>query len=86
MARSLMAGTTPEGVDDRDNAIIAYSIKLTRLPDALVHDDVAALRSYGLNDRAILEVNLAVAYMNFVNRIASGLGVELELDLQTYTR
>jgi alkylhydroperoxidase family enzyme len=86
MSRSLMAGATPEGVDERDNAIIAYSTKLTRFPETLVQDDVVALRSHGLNDRAILEINLAVAYMNFVNRIASGLGVELELDLQTYTR
>jgi alkylhydroperoxidase family enzyme len=39
-----------------------------------------------LNDRAVLEINLTVAYMNFVNRIASGLGVELEADLRAYTR
>ena len=81
-----MGGATPEGVDERDNAIIAYSTKLTRFPETLVQDDVAALRFHGLNDRVILEINLAVAYMNFVNRIASGLGVELEEDLRTYTR
>ena len=86
MARSLMAGTTPEGLNERDDAIIAYSTKLTRFPDMIVQNDIAALRSHGLNDRAILEINLAVAYMNFVNRIASGLGVELESDLQAYTR
>jgi uncharacterized peroxidase-related enzyme len=86
MSQSLMAGATPEGVDERDNAIIAYSTKLTRFPHMMVQNDIAALRSHGLNDRAILEINLAVAYMNFVNRIASGLGVELEADLRAYTR
>jgi alkylhydroperoxidase family enzyme len=86
MTRSLMVGTTPERLNERDNAIIAYSIKLTRFPETLVQDDVTTLRTHGLNDRAILEINLAVAYMNFVNRIASGLGVELEADLRAYTR
>jgi uncharacterized peroxidase-related enzyme len=86
MAQSLMMGTTPDGLNERDNAIIAYSVKLTRLPDALVEPDIATLRSHGLNDRAVLEINLTVAYMNFVNRIASGLGVELEADLRAYTR
>jgi alkylhydroperoxidase family enzyme len=81
-----MMGTTPEGLNERDNAIIAYSVKLTRLPDAIVEHDIAALKSHGLNDHAVLEINLAVAYMNFVNRIASGLGVELEADLRAYTR
>jgi alkylhydroperoxidase family enzyme len=81
-----MVGTTPEGLHERDKAIIAYSAKLTRFPNSLVEHDIAALRSHGLNDRAVLEINLAVAYMNFVNRIASGLGVELEADLKAYTR
>jgi hypothetical protein len=40
----------------------------------------------GLSDRAILEINLAAAYMNFVNRVAEGLGVELETSMQAFTR
>jgi alkylhydroperoxidase family enzyme len=81
-----MLGTTAEGLDARDNAIIAYSTKLTRFPDTIVENDVAELRSHGLSDHAVLEINVAVAYMNFVNRIAAGLGVELEPDLGVYTR
>lgn len=41
---------------------------------ALGHD--AALRDVGLADEDILLTNLVVAYFNFVNRIALGLGVE----------
>jgi alkylhydroperoxidase family enzyme len=44
------------------------------------------LRELGFSDRAILEINLAAAYMNFVNRIAQGLGVELEASMQGFTR
>ncbi|QXD13835.1 hypothetical protein GQ464_010165 [Rhodocaloribacter litoris] len=38
--------------------------------------DVAALREAGFSDRDILDINLIVSYFNFVNRIASGLGVD----------
>lgn len=40
--------------------------------------DVERLRDYGLSDRDIVDANQVVAYFNYVNRIADGLGVELE--------
>lgn len=36
------------------------------------------LRAQGLSDSALHDAATIVAYFNFVNRIASGLGVELE--------
>lgn len=41
-------------------------------------DDVAALREAGLGDPGIHDAAAVVAYFNFVNRIADGLGVQLE--------
>ena len=40
--------------------------------------DVERLRDTGLDDRAIVDANQVVAYFNYVNRVADGLGVELE--------
>jgi uncharacterized peroxidase-related enzyme len=59
-----------------DRQLVDYAVKLTRSPGAIVAEDVAALRDVGLADEDILLVNLVVAYFNFVNRIALGLGVE----------
>lgn len=39
---------------------------------------VAALRGAGFDDRAIHDICAVTAYYAFVNRIADGLGVELE--------
>lgn len=39
---------------------------------------MASLYAAGLDDRGIVDVNQVVAYFNYVNRIAHGLGVELE--------
>lgn len=40
--------------------------------------DVDALRAAGLRDDEILDVCQVTAYFNYVNRLADGLGVELE--------
>jgi hypothetical protein len=41
-------------------------------------DDVRELRHQGFDDRAIHDICSETAYFAFVNRIADGLGVELE--------
>lgn len=41
-------------------------------------NDVAALRTAGLKDDEILDVCQVTSYFNYVNRLADGLGVELE--------
>lgn len=44
----------------------------------MLEADVERLRDAGLDDRAIVDANQVVAYFNYVNRIADGLGVDLE--------
>ena len=61
-----------------DRAILDYVSKLTRTPAAISAADVDTLRTHGLTDRAVHDVCVIAAYFAFVNRIADGLGVELE--------
>ena len=44
--------------------------------------DVKGLRRHGFNDRAIHDIVQVVAYFNYINRIADGLGVDLEPDME----
>lgn len=62
----------------RERAICAYALKLTTTPRSMEANDVAALRAAGLKDDAILDVCQVTSYFNYVNRLADGLGVELE--------
>lgn len=68
---------------ERELALLAYAEKLTEKPATINADDIAALRNVGLDDRAIHDACAVVAYFAFVNRIADGLGVELEEHHQT---
>lgn len=65
-------------VSARERALLRYADKLTLTPSRVTPEDVAALREVGLDDRAIHDACAIVAYFAFVNRIADGLGVELE--------
>lgn len=58
--------------------MIDYALKLTRAPDTVTPQVIENLRAAGLSDAAIHDVAAVTAYFNFVNRIALGLGVDLE--------
>lgn len=78
--------STAKALQPQDRVMLDYAAKLAREPWAMSQEDVAHLRSADFSDRAILEVNLATAYMSFVNRVAEGLGVEVEDHFSTFTR
>jgi len=69
-----------------ERVMLSYARKLTTALDSMAEPDVQRLRDEGFSDRAIVEINLAGAYMNFVNRIAEGLGVDLEPARNHFTR
>jgi uncharacterized peroxidase-related enzyme len=70
------ARTAP--VEPAERAMLDYALKLTQTPAAMTAHDVTALRRAGFDDRAVHDICAITAYYAFVNRIADGLGVELE--------
>jgi len=62
-------------LDDRLRAACDVAARLTRQPDAMTEAHVDRLRDAGWSDRSVLDIVLITAYFNFVNRIATGLGV-----------
>ncbi|RMF57589.1 MAG: peroxidase [Calditrichaeota bacterium] len=61
-----------------DRAMLDYVYKLTVEPWKMAREDVEKLRKEGFADADILDINQVAAYFAFVNRLADGLGVELE--------
>ena len=75
---ALATDYTAADLSERERALLDYSAKLTRTPGRMTESDLAPLRRVGLADRDLLDANLVVAYFAYVNRIADGLGVQLE--------
>jgi len=65
------------GLTEREEALVNYARKLTLTPHDMDEDDVKALRSVSLDDRAILDLAQCIGYFNYVNRVVTGLGVTL---------
>jgi uncharacterized peroxidase-related enzyme len=69
---------TKAEVSGTDRAMLDYAAKLTREPWNMSESDMKPLRSAGFEDRDILHINMIAGYYAFVNRLADGLGVEVE--------
>lgn len=65
-------------IDKAERAMLEYVAKLTLEPWTVEKSDVVNLRENGFSDEAILDINQVAGYYAFVNRLADGLGVELE--------
>ena len=65
-------------MSDSRQKMLAYTEKLTSTPSQVSAADVDGLREAGFSDRDVLDIAEVIAYYAYVNRIADGLGVELE--------
>ena len=63
---------------EADRVMLEYAVKLTQEPSSVTETDIITLRESGFIDTAILDINQVTGYYAFVNRLADGLGVELE--------
>lgn len=78
MVEQLSCDPAAASVSARERALIDYAVALTRSPSAMTEEHIETLRRASLDDAAIHSAAAVTAYFNFVNRIALGLGVELE--------
>ena len=67
-----------EALGARLAAMCRYAVALSRDPRHTDESMLTPMREAGLSPREIIDVNQVVAYYNYVNRVAQGLGVELE--------
>jgi alkylhydroperoxidase family enzyme len=70
------------GFGERERALLRYADRLTLDPASVNPGHVAELREAGLDDLEIHDACAIVSYFAFVNRVADGLGVELEREME----
>ena len=78
MASIIMHDYGSADFDDETLAIVEFVEKLTREPSEMTEGDVQKLRQVELEDKQILSVVLITSMYAFMNRLADGLGVEIE--------
>jgi len=67
-------------ITDFEKQMLDYVEKITTGAYAIDRNYIDSLKSHGLTDRILHDIVQVTAYFNYVNRLADGLGVELESD------
>lgn len=80
LKESLTGDYKKAAVSDLDRLILAYAEKITREAHTIDQAYIDSLKVNGLDDRMLHDIVQSTAYFNYVNRLADGLGVELESD------
>lgn len=65
-------------MEDKLRALIDWCVKLTLTPAKHSEADVKHLRSHGWTDEEISATCFVASYFNFINRVADGLGVDID--------
>ncbi len=66
------------GLEPADRAMLDFAVKLAREPRSVSRDDVQVLRDAGFSDTAIHDIVQITGFFSYYNRLADGLGIELE--------
>ncbi|HBN45071.1 MAG: peroxidase [Candidatus Marinimicrobia bacterium] len=64
-----------------DKALCTWAEKLTLTPGEMNENDVRNLEDEGFSHEAISDAAQVISYFNYINRIADGLGVDLEPEM-----
>ena len=84
----LLAGFRKESAQGSEAAptprlrtLLQFAERLSLQPGSVEQQHLDALREHGLDDRAISDAVQVVSYFAYINRVADGLGVDLEHDM-----
>lgn len=67
-----------ELLSDADRALCDYAVRLTHAPGEMGRKDIDELKAQGFTDAQITIAVQVIGYFNYINRMADGLGVDLD--------
>ncbi len=62
--------------------MLDYAVKLNNSPGDVSERDVQTLRNAGFDDIGVMDIVMVVSLFNFMNRVADGLGVQTEENME----
>ncbi len=74
----LLDDYTQADIGGHNLVILGFVDKLTRAPSTITASYIDELKALGLDDTLLHDIVQVAAYFNYINRLADGLGVELE--------
>jgi uncharacterized peroxidase-related enzyme len=84
LARAVALDYRVANLSAQDRVLLDYAVALTCEPSERKLEDVDRMREYGFGDAAIVRATEVAAFYGYINRVVSGLGVELEPGLEPW--
>ncbi|MGH7779394.1 MAG: carboxymuconolactone decarboxylase family protein [Candidatus Binataceae bacterium] len=69
-------------LEPADKAMIDFALKLTREPSSVKQQEIELLKQHGFGEEQVVDIVLITCTFNFMDRLADGLGVELDAQMQ----
>ena len=66
-------------ISEQDKLILEYAERITRDAASITQDYIDELKRHHMPDRMLHDIVQVASYFAYVNRLADGLGVELEV-------
>ena len=82
LASQLLADYTQADLSQKDRRMLDFAVRVTLEPSSLNESDIDGLRAVGFQEQDIVSVVLITCLFNFMNRVASCLGVEVPSNFQ----
>jgi len=82
LAEQLKKDWRKANLSEEDKALCNWAEKLTITPGDMGKSDIDILKNNGFSESAISDAAQVVSYFNYINRIADGLGVDLEEEMK----
>ena len=79
LGRKLVTDYPNAPVEEKEKVLFRFADKLTRKPFEITQADADAVRQAGWSEDALVETVLMVAWLNFINRVSTGLGLVAEI-------
>ena len=78
---AIKSAHTRADLDPADRAMLDFVVKLTLTPSRMVEQDLEPLREQGFDDHAIHDIVQVTGLFAYYNRLADGLGIDLEPEM-----
>lgn len=65
-------------LDEKTQALLSYTKKLTQEPDMVEYEDVETLRAAGWDERGIYDATALVSFFNFTGRMEAASGLPMD--------
>ena len=82
LASQVLNDYTTADFSEKDRQMLHFAVRMTLEPAGLTQSEVDRLKSAGFEDKDIVSVVLVTCLFNFMNRVASSLGVEVPISFQ----